>query len=95
MSTLISLTGRRFGGLAVTHQAPSRQAPSGSWATYWRAQCWCGEFADYESQNLRRGSIRSCGGPGCRGRYSPQWSETLNEMDMPSSAGNLADSKIP
>lgn len=36
MSNLIDLTGRRYGGLSVVGRAPSRQAPSGSWATYWR-----------------------------------------------------------
>lgn len=69
---LIDLTGRTFGGLTVIERAASRQAPSGSWATYWHARCVCGADGEVASQNLRRGATRSCGRKGCRSQVSSQ-----------------------
>ncbi len=91
MSSLIDLTGRTFGGLTVIERAASRQAPSGSWATYWRTRCECGAEGEVESQNLRRGYARSCGGAGCRGRWpKPGPADVLAEQHLPGSVGTCA-----
>lgn len=89
MSHLIDLRGRRYGGLVVVERAEPRQAPSGSWATYWRARCECGAVVEVESQNLRRGYCRSCGRAGCRGRY-PRAEVPLDEP-----VADLADTVQP
>lgn len=88
MPSLIDLRGRRFGGLLVLDRAPSR--PSG--ATYWRCRCeGCGDVVEVESQNLRRGMVRSCGGPGCRGKFSaPDAVEVLGEQHVRGSVGTVA-----
>lgn len=88
---LIDLTGRTFGGLTVIERAASRQAPSGSWATYWRTRCECGAEGEVESQNLRRGYARSCGGAGCRGRWPKAHpADVLAEQHVPGSVGTVA-----
>lgn len=59
MSTsLIDLTGQRFGRWTVLEKAPPH--PSGS-SAYWICKCDCGTVKQVNSQMLRNGKSQSCG----------------------------------
>lgn len=55
-TTLIDLTGQRFGALQVWCRLPNRGR-----AVYWFCACDCGATAECSSGNLRGGKSRSCG----------------------------------
>lgn len=50
------LTGRVFGRLTVTGPAPDYRA-----RPHWQCRCACGRTAIASSDNLRAGTVRSCG----------------------------------
>lgn len=49
------LTGRRFGKLVVIKEVPSKTD------TKWLCKCDCGNFSEVFSDNLKRGTTKSCG----------------------------------
>lgn len=55
-SSLIDLTGKRFGFLTVINQAPSKNN-----RTYWRCECNCGKSIVVEASRLLNGKTKSCG----------------------------------
>lgn len=62
MSALIDLTGRRFGRLFVLERAGTYVADGGFHkSATWRCRCDCGRETVVMSQDLRRGTTRSCG----------------------------------
>lgn len=88
MSALIDLRGVEFGGLTVLHRAPVHPTR----VTMWVCRCaGCGSLVEVESQNLRKGRVRSCGGPTCRGRWPlPDPAEALGDQVQPGSLGTTA-----
>lgn len=56
MPAFIDLTGRKFGNLAVTDQAPTRNR-----ATRWNCLCGCGTAKIVDGRALRAGLTNSCG----------------------------------
>lgn len=58
-TTLVDLTGRRFGKLTVVTLAPERNPKNGN--TRWLCQCDCGNQVIVDGQNLKHGTTRSCG----------------------------------
>lgn len=57
-STLIDLTGQRFGRYLVTARGQSRP---GEKRAYWLCRCDCGSEVVVRGKNLRNGTSRSCG----------------------------------
>jgi hypothetical protein len=55
MTTLIDLTGRRFGRLFVLSRANSQRG------VYWRCRCDCEKQTTVQGANLCSGATRSCG----------------------------------
>ncbi len=92
MSTIIDLTGQRFGRLVVRRLAgriPGRR-------TLWRCECDCGANIIVPTSVLRRGGTASCGCP-ClpaeparerRGKlpYGYRWTETGVSIDTDAAA---------
>ena len=58
---LDDLTGRRFNHLVVISRAPDRVTPSGSKSVAWNCVCDCGKQVTVRSNELRRGTTKSCG----------------------------------
>ncbi len=56
MGKFIDLTGQRFGRLTITGQAPPKYG-----RVAWRCICECGNTVVCTSNDLRRGSVSSCG----------------------------------
>jgi hypothetical protein len=61
MAKLIDLTGQRFGRLMVIRRIDNRKALGGQTRTMWLCKCDCGNNAKVSSQELKRGSTKSCG----------------------------------
>lgn len=63
MTVREDLSGMRYGRLTVLRISP-RQT---KWHAYWVAICDCGREKEVRSNNLKSGSVITCGVPGCRG----------------------------
>lgn len=61
MSSLIDLTGKRFGRLTVVGRAADYIKPSGKRCAMWHCVCDCGKEKDILGENLKKGATRSCG----------------------------------
>lgn len=57
MSTLIDITGNKYGMLTVIRRAEN--APKG--ITRWECQCDCGNIVIVRGRNLKNGAVKSCG----------------------------------
>lgn len=57
-TSLIDLTGKRFGKLVVIRRADTVSAAG---QPYWFVRCDCGTEKDVQGMSLRRGATRSCG----------------------------------
>lgn len=60
MSTLLDLTGQRFGNLTVLHRDETKPKGHGN-PVYWICQCDCGNITSVSRSNLKNGGIKSCG----------------------------------
>lgn len=56
MSKVVELSGKKFGFLAVTSRAESRNGKA-----YWNCICDCGNETVVSGSNLRSGAVKSCG----------------------------------
>ena len=61
MGSFIDLSGQRFGRLIVIERVENYVSPSGNPKVRWRCKCDCGNEAIVTSENLRKGSTKSCG----------------------------------
>ena len=57
----VDYTGRRFGRLTITSEAPPRILPSGNKVTMWNAVCDCGTEKVVYAAQLAKGAVKSCG----------------------------------
>lgn len=62
-SAPLDLTGMRFGSLTALERGPNKRG-----RTAWRCRCDCGKEKLVTTQDLRRGSVKSCG---CMAHSSP------------------------
>lgn len=58
MTTIIDITGQRFGRLVVIEQSSKRTKTKGA---YWKCLCDCGNEIIVIAANLKRGHTKSCG----------------------------------
>lgn len=56
-----SLAGRRFGWLTVSTLFGRKKESNGSFTYHWRCRCDCGVNTIVSGQNLKSGSVTSCG----------------------------------
>lgn len=61
VSRAIDLTGQTFGYLTVLERAENNISPSGGIQARWLCKCNCGNLVVSYSNNLRRGTAKSCG----------------------------------
>lgn len=71
MSTLIDLTGNKYGKLTVIGRQPN--APCG--VTVWECKCDCGNTKNVRGNNLKSGAVKSCG---CLLKEAPKLRATHN-----------------
>lgn len=57
----INLQGMKFGKLMVLQQAEDKITPKKKKVTQWKCLCICGNITIVSTNNLRRGTTRSCG----------------------------------
>lgn len=81
-STLIDISGRRFGWWTVVERAPNRYGKA-----YYKCRCRCGFEKEVGSQQLRQGRSNSCGCYGMRRSVKPRteqhgkaWSKEEKEL---------------
>ncbi|MCD8225348.1 MAG: hypothetical protein LUC99_10985 [Clostridiales bacterium] len=53
----VDLVGKRFGRLVVLRQMPEKKG----WESSWECRCDCGNVCVCQTDNLKRGTTRSCG----------------------------------
>lgn len=61
MGKLIDLTGQRFGRLTVIERANNYISPKGEPKARWICLCDCGNVAEVNGNDLRKGHTKSCG----------------------------------
>lgn len=61
MSSLIDLTGNRYGRLLVLRREGTRRSPCGSTKVLWRCLCDCGNETVVAGSELKTGKTKSCG----------------------------------
>lgn len=61
MGKFIDLTGKRFGRLTVIERADDYISPNGVTAVKWKCLCDCGNVTEVRANDLRNGTIKSCG----------------------------------
>ena len=61
MARLNDLVGQKFGRLKVISRAPDHVTPSGSRSVVWWCKCDCGKETAVRANELRNGSVLSCG----------------------------------
>lgn len=61
MARLNDLSGQRFERLWVVKRAPDHVTPSGSRSVVWLCKCDCGKETFVRANELRNGSVLSCG----------------------------------
>lgn len=71
MSSLVDLTGQKFGRLVVLGRGTQKYKGN----AFWRCQCDCGSVVDVASNHLRSGRVQSCG---CLGRENSAKSHTTH-----------------
>lgn len=60
-TTVIDLTGQKFGNLTVLKQAENYILPSGQTKRQWICQCSCGTICTIQASHLVSGHTKSCG----------------------------------
>ena len=61
MSSLVDLTGQRYGMLTVIGRGEDYITPKGRRVVRWRCRCDCGNLKDISASHLRDGNNVSCG----------------------------------
>lgn len=64
-----NICGQRFGKLVVLQRAENYIKPSGTKVAQWLCQCDCGSKVVVRGDNLRSGSVKSCGCLRCETAY--------------------------
>lgn len=57
----IDITGQRFGRLVAKKRLETKSSPSGRKYSVWLCRCDCGKYIEARLNNLRQGSVSSCG----------------------------------
>ena len=88
-TSLVDLTGRKFGRWTVLSRGESRITPSGQRKTMWKCCCECGTVRDVDACNLVNGLSQSCG---CLQRDNTTMDLTKRKYD---NNGNLTHKFCP